>query len=521
MRKYIMSLFAILVSICLFFPLDTEAAVNKDKIEQGIYIGEVGVSNMNQNEASAAINDYISKLEESVITLNAMNGNKVTVSPKDLGLSWKNNKVLEEAVALGKEGNIVERYKVLKDLEHENVILPLELSVDKTAIASIITEECLEFNVSAVDAALTRENGAFKIEPGQTGVIIDEAASQEAVYQYMTEEWEGENSSIDLVAEVEEPRGTEEELSKVKDVLGTFTTSYSTSNKNRSGNVENACRLINGTLLYPGDSFSTLDAISPFTQANGYYMAGSYLNGLVVDSLGGGICQVSTTLYNTVLKSELEIKERHNHSMSVSYVDLSADAAISEGSRKDFIFTNTYDFPIYIEGHTSNKQVTFTIYGMETRASNREVTYESKITKTIPAVGEKVVADGSQPIGYIKVQSPHTGYVAQLWKVVTENGKETSRTQINSSSYKMVPRTASVGVSSADPNMVAAVNAAIATQSIDQVRAVVGGAGAVSPEQAAQDAAIAAQQAAIAAQQAAIAEQQQQQQQPPQDAPVQ
>ena len=105
---------------------------------------------------------------------------------------------------------------------------------------------------------------------------------------------------------MDEPAGTAEDLAKVKDVLGTFTTSFSTSGGSRSANVSNGCSLINGTTLYPGEEFSTYEAVAPFSQANGYYMAGSYLNGQVVDSLGGGICQVSTTLYNDVLLSELK-----------------------------------------------------------------------------------------------------------------------------------------------------------------------------------------------------------------------
>ena len=85
-------------------------------------------------------------------------------------------------------------------------------------------------------------------------------------------------------------------------------------------------------------------------------MAGSYLNGKVVDSIGGGICQVSTTLYNAVLRAELEVTERHNHSMIVTYVDPSADAAIAESSGKDFVFVNNTDYPIYIDGHTADKK---------------------------------------------------------------------------------------------------------------------------------------------------------------------
>ena len=120
--------------------------------------------------------------------------------------------------------------------------------------------------------------------------------------------------------------------------------------------MANGCSLINGTTLYPGEEFSTYKTVSPFSVANGYYMAGSYVSGKVVDSLGGGICQVSTTLYNAVLLAELEVTERYNHSMIVGYVDPSADAAIAESSGKDFKFVNNTDAPIYIEGYTHDKQ---------------------------------------------------------------------------------------------------------------------------------------------------------------------
>lgn len=301
-------------------------------------------------------------------------------------------------------------------------------------------------------------------------------------------------------------------------MLGSYTTSYSSSGANRSGNVANGCRLIDGATLYPGDEFSVYEAISPFTEANGYFMAGSYSGGLVVDSLGGGICQVSTTLYNAVLRSELDVTERSNHSMIVNYVDPSADAAIS-GTAKDFKFVNNLDHPIYIEGYTKDKKITFNIYGVETRPEGREVSFESEILSTTPAVGEKVVGDSSKPVGYINVQSAHTGYVAQLWKIVKVNGVEESREIINKSSYKAVPRTAAVGTATADPNVSNLIQAAIATQSIDYVKATLAGgapAAGPTPEQqaAAQQAAIQQQQAqqALEAQQAQQAMQQQQQQ---------
>ena len=151
------------------------------------------------------------------------------------------------------------------------------------------------------------------------------------------------------------------------------------------------------------------------------------MNGKVVDSLGGGICQVSTTLYNAVLLSELEVTERHNHSMIIAYVKPSMDAAIAESAGKDFRFVNRWENPVYIEGVTEGKQITFTIYGVEQRDPSRVVRYESETLSTTRPDHEIITPTSGQGVGYISVESAHVGYTAQLWKIVEENGAEVSR----------------------------------------------------------------------------------------------
>ena len=406
-------------------------------------------------------------------------------------MKWGNEEILEEAANFGRDGDILRCYKELKDLEFNNKVYNIGFDFDKNKIKSLIEENAEQYNQEAVNASLVKTETGFQVTEGQSGMVVDTAASADAVYDYLAGEWDGTECDVDLVISVDEPAGTAEDLAKVKDVLGTFTTSFSTSGGSRSANVSNGCSLINGTTLYPGEEFSTYEAVAPFSQANGYYMAGSYLNGQVVDSLGGGICQVSTTLYNAVLLSELEVTERYNHSMIVTYVDPSADAAIAESSGKDFKFVNNTEYPVYIEGSTTpDKQITFTIYGVETRDSNREISYESVVLERINPDTEVIHADASRPVGYCSVQSAHIGYKAQLWKVVRENGVEVSREQVNSSSYMKAPRSATVGIATEDEGAYNAIMAAIATNSIDEVKAVAGA------YQAAADAAAAEAQAA-------------------------
>ena len=486
----------------------TPVQAAENKIEHGIYVNDMDMSGKTVEEAQKEIQAYVDSLGGVEIVLDAkLDGDEqIVTNAQELGLKWGNPEILQEACGFGQSGDILRCYKELKDLEYTNKVYKVEFDFDKDKIQSLIEEKAQACNHDAVNPTLVKTEKGFEVVGGKAGVVIDTEASTEAVYNWLTQEWNGEDPTIDLVTDVQDPQGKEEELAKVKDVLGTFSTSYSTSGSSRSANVENGCRLINGTILFPGEEFSAYQTVSPFSQDNGYYMAGSYLNGQVVDSLGGGICQVSTTLYNAVLRAELEVTERYNHSMIVTYVDPSADAAIAESSGKDFKFKNNTDYPIYIEGTTSgDKQITFTIYGVETRDPGREVVYESVVLERIVPDTENIYTDASQPVGFCSVQSAHIGYKAQLWKIVKENGAEVSREQVNSSTYMKAPRSATVGVATEDPAAYEAIMAAVASGSIDQVKAVAGSYKAAADAAAAQAAAdaAAAQAAADAATQPA------------------
>lgn len=440
-------------------------------ILEGIYADELDLSNLTKEEAEEKVNDYVAMLGEKEVTFLSVDDKEVVVTMADLGLNWTNPELINEAVSHARGGNFVSRYKEEKDLQSNNVIYHIELGIDKDLLKTVIEEDCSKYNIEQINYSLERKDGQFSVVEGEKGYSVVVDTSLEKAYQYLMEDWDREDTNISLNIEEVLPKGSYEELSVVKDVLGSYTTSFSTSGAERSANIRNGCRLINGAVVYPGDEFSTYELVSPYTYANGYYPAGSYVSGKVVDSLGGGICQVSTTLYNAVLRAELEVTERHNHSMIVTYVSPSADAAVAESSGKDFRFKNNTDYPIYVEGITTeDKRITFNIYGVEERSANRQVSYESVVLSTDVPENEVIYADASQPVGYVKVQSAHIGYKAQLWKVVTVDGAEVSRTQVNSSSYAKSPRSATVGTATSDPQVLAEINAAIGTNNIEHVK---------------------------------------------------
>ena len=515
MKKFFSGFVLALILGLMVFPKVHVYATDARQIASGVFIGPIDVSGLSITDAEAKVSDYVDQLSNEQISLTAGDDRSIQFTGSDIGLYWSNTSVVEEAYALGHQGNILTRYKALKDLEHNKHSYEIVYGYEKEALSQIVDNCAQAFDQEKKDYTLTKTATGFEISDGQSGLVVDKEASLSLIDSFIQNGFGNGESTVTLSFKEDKPEGSYEELSKVKDVLGTFTTSYKSSGSSRSANVANGCRLINGSTIYPGQEFSVLDTITPFTQDNGYFPAGSYLNGLVVESIGGGICQVSTTLYNAVLLAELEVTERHNHSMIVNYVDPSADAAIAESGGKNFKFVNSTQSPIYIVGYTtSDKHITFTIYGVETRDPGRKVSFESEVLEKTPASADQFVTDPSQGVGYVGTQSAHLGYKAQLWKIVSENG-QTTREVVNSSNYKMVPKIVTVGTGGADGTALAQLQTAIATGDIGTVKAVagalaaarnaVGTEGEAAAAQAASDAVNAAN--ALLQQQAASAEQ--------------
>lgn len=454
----------------------------------GIYVEDISVGGMTEEQITQAVNDKIEQLKPSVINLSAGEQN-AQVTAGDLGLSCANPEVAREAVTIGQEGNVLKRFLTQNRLKNgETVTFSLKYTVDGEAARQAVENNTAVLNREATDATLTRENGEFIVNPGQTGCSVNVDESTAKVVNYLTTSWRGGIGGVELVTEETPAGGNPEQLALVKDLLGEGTTEYGNGTSGRKQNVAVGAEKINGTLVQPGEEFSVEAVVVPFDAENGYALAASYEMGKVVDSYGGGICQVSTTLYNAVILAELEVTERSNHSMIVTYVKPSMDAAIA-GDYKDLKFVNNQDVPIYIEGYTSGKNVYFNIYGEETRPANRKVTYESEVVSEQDP-GTQFVATGD-PVGTMSVsQGKHVGYVAQLWKVVTVDGVEESREVFNKSTYKASPKIVNVGTASEDPNASATIGAALATGDEGTIYAAVAqftAAAAATPEQPAEN----------------------------------
>lgn len=464
MKKWIVGSLAAVGILTAGFAVNLAYADTKqdDKILDNIYIGEVAVGGMSETEAQQAVNAYVQEIQGTKFTLS-VNDKSMTATAKQLGVDWENTNVVEEAAMIGKSGSLIARYKDKKDLEHEPKKLEITFGTDEAKIKKYLSANKKKLNQEAEDGGLIRENGSFTITGGKEGIAVNVEDSAKTIASYIMDEWDTKEASIALNADVVQPRGSKEQLSRVKDVLGTFSTDYSSSSSGRAMNVSTGCSKINGALLYPGDEFSVYEAVSPFDAEHGYALAGSYENGTVVETYGGGICQVSTTLYNAVIRAELAITERYAHSMIVNYVKPSMDAAIA-GTIKDLKFKNNTEAPVYIEGTSGGGVITFTVYGEEHRSPDREVIFESEIiSETNPPV--QIQGSASHSVGYVGVQqSSHAGKVARLWKIVKEGGEEKSREEFNNSNYRASPKIITVGTSTSSDEARAYIQNAIASQ---------------------------------------------------------
>ena len=455
---------SLLLAICLLAMTSSmTVCAAGETILKGVSIDKLDVSGMTREEALAALESYEKNLGGQSIKLG-IGDNVIEAKLSDLGVTFDNEDLVDEAIGVGHAGNIVKRYKDQKDLQHSGKTFPLSWQTNEDTVRTYVENNCTKYDKKAQNASLTRENGAFNFVAGTEGLELNVDSAVRTISDYLENSWTSDNTEVlNLETQVTEPEGSAEELANIKDLLGSFTTSFSTSGSNRCKNVSSGANHINGTVLYPGEEFSAYETVSPFTEANGYAMAGSYLNGEVVDSMGGGICQVSTTLYNAVLRAELNVTERSPHSMTVHYVDLSEDAAIA-GTYKDFKFVNSTEYPIYIEGYTtSDKKITFNIYGKETRDKNRTISFESQMVSETPAT-TILQEDAGQGIGYKAVSSKgSSGYVAELYKIVKVNGVETDRIKVNKSTYKGTNRVVTYGTAG-DPILSENLRAAIAAQ---------------------------------------------------------
>lgn len=491
----------ILVLFFLFFSVIFSVInMGNNKIVRGVKIGQVDVSNLTRDEATLKLQNWYNDVALSNISVVYENLEE-NIKIEQFGATIDIDKLIKEACIVGKSGNILkDNYDILfsmlfqrnieaniemnedeinKKIDEINKKLPnameqsnyyideSNLIITKGKAGIQIEEE--KFKNLLEKSIIKEENRQFTIPTNQ---IVPEEINIEQIHNEIYKEAQNayisENpievhphvNGIDFGVSMEEAKNILKEnkeeyiiplkitvpettLEKLEEeafpqLLGIFSTTYNTSNKNRVTNLELASEKIDGTIILPGETFSYNKIVGERTIAKGYKEAAVYSGGKVVDGIGGGICQLSSTLYNAVIYANLEVTARSNHRFLTSYVTAGRDATVSWGTI-DFCFKNTRNYPIKIKSSVKNGVVTTEIYGIK-EEKEYEVVIESTVTEVIPYtinyVKDYNLAQGREEIK----QHGSNGAKSVTYKVVKYNGAVISRTLLSSDTYSALER---------------------------------------------------------------------------------
>ncbi|SNS76496.1 G5 domain-containing protein [Anaerovirgula multivorans] len=402
--------------------------INKDTIYNEVYIETINVSNLTKQQATQRVENIFGRELEG-LKLNLVYENYSRQLPyKDVGYTYLYDDAVEEAYRLGREGNIFNRISNIYALKKNPVYISLQPHYEEEFLESFIEDIEEHINKDAKDATIRRQNGAFQITKEQLGIEIDKDLLVERIIERI-ETFSQKDISIPISHIT--PSLTEETLKNIQEVVGEFSTVFNLQMEGRSQNISIAARSINGTLLMPGEGFSFNEKAA----GRGYQEAPVIIDGKLVPGIGGGICQVSTTLYNAVVRGNLEVTSRRNHSLSVPYVPLGHDAAVAN-NHIDFQFKNNFQNPIYIDSFVVGDKVFVKLYGK--KEDNFTITLLSDVIEVIePKIETK--KDPDMFIGEKKVEvEPKKGYRVNTYKIYSQNGKEIKREHISRDNYAVV-----------------------------------------------------------------------------------
>ena len=463
----------LILFIVIFSTVFSLININSNKIIKGVFINTIEVSNLSKNEAIEKLENELNNNEKNYITINYKQYKK-KLSLQDINGKFDINESVNKAYNLGREKDIVQNnYKILGSIIFKSNI-DINFTYDEELLEKVINEIEVEIPEIALDSTYLIQGNKLIIKNGKDGIQIKKDEFIKSVIKSFTEnkkEFEiqtehckkkeidiekihseiykkpknayyttnpyriyKEEIGLDFDMSIEQAKKLlledkdeyEIQLKTINpqiklsdldsgaypDLLSTFTTKYGTSDANRNTNIALAAKSINSVVLMPGETFSYNDLIGECSTKTGYKAATIYLNGELSTGIGGGICQVSTTLYNAVIRANLEIVERRNHSLGVTYVPSGQDAMVSIGTQ-DFKFKSNRDYPIKVVAYVGTGSITCQVYGLKQDTEYEVKLYSRTVSKT------------------------DTKYKVETYKLLYLNGVEISRTWLSTDTYKI------------------------------------------------------------------------------------
>lgn len=410
-------------------------------IFNGVYVNDISLGGMSKEEARKVLEEKLNKpISSRTISLNA-ESYKYTLKYDELNAHYDIETAVNKAFEYGKKDNFINKTRNRLLLKKEPVNIELEFKFDTSIVSKVTKDVNGKVYKDPKDAKISFDGKNFKVTTDEAGVKVNEEKLGQLIEEAVKPESTVDNITVPI--EKIEAKVKGDMLSKINTKISSFTTAFKPSDVNRTENIKIASMQANGALILPGDVFSMNKALGPRVVAKGYKEAPVIINGTVVPGLAGGICQVTSTIYNAALLSNLEIVERRQHGLAVSYVGVGRDATIS-GNYIDFKFRNTNKFPIYLYIGIGKSSLTVSLYGANEHPGQLvQITSEvlERIKLDVEYIYDNTLDNGTK----ITEEKPITGIKSKTYKKVFQDGKLVSSVLLSEDFYKPVKGRIRVG----------------------------------------------------------------------------
>ncbi|NLC65755.1 MAG: hypothetical protein GX752_02285 [Clostridium sp.] len=409
----------------------------EDKVYPGVTILDVDFSGDTKEDAKAKIDSKIKPLiEENSVKVNAAE-EEFNLLYKDLELNLDSDKIVDDALSVGKDLDFDEKIKRIEAKEY--------VEADDISVTYTFNEEKLDGFVKEIESKVNQseKNATIKVSGGSFNVTAEKdgralkADETKAEIKEAVLDLEKENPEIEAEVVVTKPKVKAEDLNKVNGVLSSYKTSYGNSTSGRINNIGIAASKISQSVIMPGEVFSYNEALGSITTSNGFQNAGVIKGNKIEDGIGGGICQVSSTLYQAAVHSGVGIAQRRNHSMKVFYLDAGLDAVVYSPSL-DLKLKNNYSSPIVIHSYSGGGTINVVIYGNTSDMGGKSYRVYSKVNSVNkPSTTRRANAsmyEGTQEV----VVPPVTGYTSTTYRDIVQGGKVIKTEVLSNDSYKRV-----------------------------------------------------------------------------------
>ena len=368
-QRIVASILGVFLLITVFVMAFNFTYIYNGKIARNIYIEGIDVAGKRPNDVKEMLNE---KYKVDNIKFE-YNGKEYEIAPDTVGLKYNIDQIVDEAYGYTRDGSYYKDLYNYFSLKNKSLKKNIEVVYDEAKMKAEIEKIAKKLDKEPKDATI-KIDGSIKTTKSTDGIKLNISKTLSNLTESIDNK---KKETIPLVMEKNEAKVKTSDVESVNTKLAEYTTSFEKSNNQRSHNVEKSAKVTSDILLMPGQVFSYNSYTGKTNSKNGYQEAPVIINGKLEQSAGGGVCQTSSTIFNTALLSGMDIVSVTNHSSSLTYVPLGRDATVNDEGL-DFKFKNTFDHPVYIKNTVQNKQLTCTIYGNSGDKKNININVENK-----------------------------------------------------------------------------------------------------------------------------------------------